>query len=423
MNPSGTDFARSCFAAGERCSFRAATCGRSIATFPSCELRFLEGLPDGCVVDGEIVIATPHGLDFDALQLRLHPAASRVAKLSQETPAAFVAFDAIAVDRQDLRGMRAARAPSEARAYARARRAADPRDAGDARSCARIRVADPVRRSRARRRDGETGRRSLRAWQARDDQGEARTNGRLRRRRFSVAQSGERRARGLAAARAVRCAATAASCRRHVVVHAWPCAGNSRRSSRRCASARPKTTRGAGGPRPAAARRRGCPGDRAGGAREKICRGSRFASSASARSSTTTCRGSRFRHAAVFQRWRSDKRPGDCGYDQLEVTTPYELAKIFRPGPLDAAPVVEIVVRVERLLRGSERRRDVLKIDPHARPRPEPAAHDVHEDVRGVQMRARLRVACLPTFEAGQRVRFRSSASDFYQRVSRNTAA
>jgi len=39
--------------------------------------------------------------------------------------------------------------------------------------------------------------------------------------------------------------------------------------------------------------------------------------------------GSRFRHAAIFQRWRADKRPIDCGYDQLEVTTPYELELVF----------------------------------------------------------------------------------------------
>jgi ATP-dependent DNA ligase len=39
--------------------------------------------------------------------------------------------------------------------------------------------------------------------------------------------------------------------------------------------------------------------------------------------------GPRFRHAATFQRWRPDKQPGDCGYDQLEVTTPYELEKVF----------------------------------------------------------------------------------------------
>jgi ATP-dependent DNA ligase len=39
--------------------------------------------------------------------------------------------------------------------------------------------------------------------------------------------------------------------------------------------------------------------------------------------------GSRFRHAATFLRWRSDKPPAACRYDQLEVTTPYELEKVF----------------------------------------------------------------------------------------------
>src|SRR5262249_5383912 len=64
--------------------------------FPELHERLFQQLPPGCVVDGEIVIATPHGLDFDSLQLRLHPAASRVAKLSKETPASFVAFDLLA---------------------------------------------------------------------------------------------------------------------------------------------------------------------------------------------------------------------------------------------------------------------------------------------------------------------------------------
>jgi ATP-dependent DNA ligase len=62
----------------------------------------LELLPAGCVVDGEIVIATPNGLDFDALQLRLHPAQSRTAKLARETPASFIAFDALAVEGNNL---------------------------------------------------------------------------------------------------------------------------------------------------------------------------------------------------------------------------------------------------------------------------------------------------------------------------------
>src|SRR5213593_1086269 len=64
--------------------------------FPELHQALLEQLPKGSVIDGEIVITTPRGLDFDALQMRLHPAASRVAKLSQETPASFVAFDLLA---------------------------------------------------------------------------------------------------------------------------------------------------------------------------------------------------------------------------------------------------------------------------------------------------------------------------------------
>src|SRR5918992_4287081 len=64
--------------------------------FPELHEALLEKLPKGCVIDGEIVIRTPSGLDFDALQLRLHPAASRVTKLAKETPASFVGFDLLA---------------------------------------------------------------------------------------------------------------------------------------------------------------------------------------------------------------------------------------------------------------------------------------------------------------------------------------
>jgi ATP-dependent DNA ligase len=71
--------------------------------FPELRTGLLQALPDECVVDGEIVIATARGLDFDALQLRLHPAASRAAKLAAETPASFVAFDLLAGGGRDLR--------------------------------------------------------------------------------------------------------------------------------------------------------------------------------------------------------------------------------------------------------------------------------------------------------------------------------
>jgi ATP-dependent DNA ligase len=70
--------------------------------FPELHETLLERLPENCVVDGEIVIATAEGLDFDALQLRLHPAASRVKKLAEETPSSFVAFDLLAMGKRNL---------------------------------------------------------------------------------------------------------------------------------------------------------------------------------------------------------------------------------------------------------------------------------------------------------------------------------
>ena len=66
--------------------------------FPELHQALLDRLPPGCVVDGEIVIAQDGALNFDALQLRLHPAASRVEKLSKAMPSSFVGFDLLAVD-------------------------------------------------------------------------------------------------------------------------------------------------------------------------------------------------------------------------------------------------------------------------------------------------------------------------------------
>ena len=60
-------------------------------------------LPDRCVVDGELVVATDKGLDFDVLGQRIHPAESRINRLAAETPASFVAFDLIALGDDDLR--------------------------------------------------------------------------------------------------------------------------------------------------------------------------------------------------------------------------------------------------------------------------------------------------------------------------------
>ena len=71
--------------------------------FPELLDPLREVLPEIAIVDGEIVVPNEFGLDFDLLQLRLHPAESRVRKLAGETPSSFVAFDLLAVGSDDLR--------------------------------------------------------------------------------------------------------------------------------------------------------------------------------------------------------------------------------------------------------------------------------------------------------------------------------
>jgi ATP-dependent DNA ligase len=70
--------------------------------FPEVVEKLKQHLPPRCVLDGEIVIASADGLNFDALQLRLHPAASRVKLLSQQIPASLVFFDLLALEDRDL---------------------------------------------------------------------------------------------------------------------------------------------------------------------------------------------------------------------------------------------------------------------------------------------------------------------------------
>jgi ATP-dependent DNA ligase len=72
--------------------------------FPELVAAVTAELPERCVIDGEIVIATDHGLDFEALQQRIHPADSRVRMLAEQTPASFIAFDLLALDDDDYTG-------------------------------------------------------------------------------------------------------------------------------------------------------------------------------------------------------------------------------------------------------------------------------------------------------------------------------
>ncbi|MEJ7749612.1 MAG: ATP-dependent DNA ligase [Candidatus Limnocylindrales bacterium] len=71
--------------------------------FPELAEPLRADLPERCVLDGEVVIAGPNGLDFEALLLRIHPAASRIRMLAETSPASFVAWDLLALDNEDLR--------------------------------------------------------------------------------------------------------------------------------------------------------------------------------------------------------------------------------------------------------------------------------------------------------------------------------
>ena len=73
--------------------------------FPELEAPLKASLPERCIVDGEVVIAGDGGLQFEALLLRIHPAESRVRMLAEQAPASFVAWDLLALDDTDLRGM------------------------------------------------------------------------------------------------------------------------------------------------------------------------------------------------------------------------------------------------------------------------------------------------------------------------------
>ena len=73
--------------------------------FPELADPLRAALPERCVLDGEVVIARDGALDFEALLLRIHPAASRVKMLAAESPASFVAWDLLALGDEDLRGL------------------------------------------------------------------------------------------------------------------------------------------------------------------------------------------------------------------------------------------------------------------------------------------------------------------------------
>lgn len=100
--PKWDGFRSICFRDGAEVEFGSRNERPLTRYFPELVSAAIAELPEQCVIDGEIVIATDDGLDFQALQQRVHPAASRVRMLSEHTPASFIAFDLLALGDRDL---------------------------------------------------------------------------------------------------------------------------------------------------------------------------------------------------------------------------------------------------------------------------------------------------------------------------------
>ena len=146
--------------------------------FPELVEALKANLPPRCVLDGEIILVGASGdrLDFDALQQRIHPAASRVRLLAEQTPARFVAFDLLALDDEDLTGRPFAERRAALERVLAGSCCADPphrRDPGQGNGRGMV---PPVRGGRPRRDRGQTAGRAVPAGQALHVQGQARTH-------------------------------------------------------------------------------------------------------------------------------------------------------------------------------------------------------------------------------------------------------
>jgi ATP-dependent DNA ligase len=293
--------------------------------FPELHEVFLSKLPAGCVIDGEIVIATRDGLDFDALQLRLHPAASRVAKLAKETPAAFVGFDLLAMGGRDLRG-----APqSERRALLEQTLAdVDPPI-----------YLTPMTRDRAVASD----------WLTRFEG--AGLDGVIAKAAEGTYEPGKRAMIKVKHARTADC--VVAGFRWHksgkdtvgslllglyddsgTLQHVGVTSAFTMAARKQLALELAPLRKDALDGHPWREWAAGSEMARMPGAQSRWSAGKDLSweplrIERACEVKYDHLQGPRFRHAAIFLRWRPDKTPRDCRYDQLEVTKAYELEKVF----------------------------------------------------------------------------------------------
>ncbi|HEY2993955.1 MAG TPA: ATP-dependent DNA ligase [Methylomirabilota bacterium] len=305
--------------------------------FPELLEPLARALPARCVVDGEIVIVGAEGLDFEALLLRIHPAASRVKLLSEESPASFVAWDLLALGDEDLR-----ETPLAAR---------------------RARLEQVLKDVPAVRLSPATHDRALAEDWFRRFEG-AGLDGVMAKRLDAPYRAGERTMIKVKHRRTADCvvagfrwhvkgpgtmvgslllglyddegtlhhvgvtAAFTTAVRKQLVTELAPL-------RERALDAHPWRDWAEAD---AEAQGQRMPGGTSRWNRGKDLSWEPLRPERVCEVAYDHMQGTRFRHAAQFLRWRPDKRPQDCRYDQLDVTPAYELERVFGARrPSDAA--------------------------------------------------------------------------------------
>jgi ATP-dependent DNA ligase len=294
--------------------------------FPELEAPLLRELPERCIVDGEIVIAGRRGLDFEALLLRIHPAASRVALLAQQTPASFVAWDLLALGGDDL--TRQPQGERRARVDDVLARVAAPIHVTPA-THDRALAADWFERFEGAGLDGVIAK----PLAARYEPGK-RTMLKLKHARTADCVVGGFRWHKDGAGEMVGSLLLGLYDAADVLHHVGIASSFTAARRRELVAELAPLRAGAADGHPWAGWMAGSEEQRMPGATSRWNRGKDLGweplrIERACEVAFDHMQGSRFRHPAQFRRWRPDKRPADCRYDQLDVTPAYELAQIF----------------------------------------------------------------------------------------------
>ncbi len=299
--------------------------------FPELVQPLLSALPERCVVDGEIVIVGANDLDFEALLLRIHPAASRVKLLAAQIPASYVAWDLLALGDEDLREV-----PLEQRRERLEQMMSS--------------VSAPVHLSPATRE-----RKQAEDWFTRFEG--AGLDGVMAKRLDSPYVAGARTMIKVKHSRTADCVVAGFRWHKkgpgtlvgslllglyddegrlhHVGVTAAFTTAKRRQLVEELAPLRENALEGHPWRDWADAMSEAAQaGQRLPGAQSRWNSGKDLSWEALRPERVVEVafdhmQGTRFRHAARFVRWRFDKRPEDCRYDQLEVTPAYELERVF----------------------------------------------------------------------------------------------